>query len=517
MFNNIWPKLLKQDDVIRWLAFSLIALAVFIFYFQVFSHPPRADQVVYLAETSNKQNPLDLIFGCYDLNRHRTIAPGDELLFRPLVYMLLGSEQVVFGHHFWAWQLLGLLAHLTLIWVLLRLLWRLSGPWLAFAGAWFFALSVVNYESVSWTHLSSYMFMMACIVGVIEQMVFCFEDNEVPWDRIKRILIYSFIACFTYETANIFVLLVTGALIASFPRMKRRILALTIPVILYGFFSYFNYMYLNHITRPIPGATNGILIGNHVWAVVRVTFWWLYEGLFDGLYRYVLGIRTMFSGDEVMVFKPLVLNNLQVILGLIILAVFLGLAWINRRQFFKRIKLLIVLLGMVFSYVTVIVVGRYNDRDLLDTVRINLYYLYIFWAIIVIIALLLISTKERKTKLQRWLMIIFVTASFASGLWQGKEIYDMATRVSRVTHNQILLVRKIDSFIQEKKFEPDFSFYVDPSFPGNYSYGLADKVRKADDPPDKVYSFVELLYLPYFRPLGVARYVLLEKSRYYPF
>ena len=96
---------MKKEDAYRWLAFSIIALAVLIVYFPSLFYPPRADQVIYLSETSNQHHAWDLIVGDYDHNRHRTIAPGDELLFRPLLYGILGTEQVVFGHHFWAWQL----------------------------------------------------------------------------------------------------------------------------------------------------------------------------------------------------------------------------------------------------------------------------------------------------------------------------------------------------------------------------------------------------------------------------
>ncbi|MDE2028408.1 MAG: hypothetical protein KGJ11_07695, partial [Candidatus Omnitrophica bacterium] len=141
-----------KNDALRWLSFSLIALAVLVCYYPSLYYPPRADQVIYLSETSGLHKPWDLIFGCYNHNRHRTIAPGDELLFRPLLYAFLGVEQVLFGHHFWAWQLTALGAHLVLIWVLLRLLWHVSGPWLAFAGAWSFALAVSNYELVTWPH-----------------------------------------------------------------------------------------------------------------------------------------------------------------------------------------------------------------------------------------------------------------------------------------------------------------------------------------------------------------------------
>ena len=508
---SIFSKQLKSDDVNRWLAFGIIALAVLVFYFPVLFYPPRSDQVIYLAQTAHQQHPLDLILGNYDYNRHRIFAPGDELLFRPLVFMFLGGEQVLFGHHFWAWQLVGLIAHLTLVWVLLRLLWHLSSPWLAFAGTWIFALSAVNYELVSWTHISSYMLMMACIVCVIEQTVFCFEDAQVPWGRIKRILIYSLIACFTYETANIFVLWVAGALIISFPKMKGRLALLVMPVILYGSLSYLNYVYLNPVTHYPPGMANGMPIRNYGLVIVYLTLWWLYEGLFNGMYQYVLALRTMFPTDEVTVFKPLVLNNLQVILELIMLSAFCGLAWINRRQFFKRIRPAILLLGMLFSYVTVIVVGRNSEMgNLFEAVRINTYFTYIFWVLIAVIVFLFLSDKGKKTKLQQWLIMIFVMASIFSGLWQGRQVHHMASRYSRDTNDNILLVTTLDLLIQEKKLEPNFSFYVDRTYPGNYSYGPT--IHKETDPPDREYTFAELLYPQYFRPKALAKYKFLVKK-----
>ena len=251
-------------------------------------------------------------------------------------------------------------------------------------------------------------------------------------------------------------------------------------------------------------------MGKYVMAVIQLTLWWLYEGLFNGMYHYMLAIRTMFLSNEVMVFKPLVLNDPQVVSGLIILMVFLGLAWIDRCQFFARAKLFIILLGMLFSYVTVIVVGRYQEMgNLSATVRVNSYFSYIFWVIVVIIAFLSIKAQGIKTRLQQRLIIIFVTASLFSGLWQGKKIYDMTVDYSRGTNNIVLLVRTLDYLIQENKFEPNFSFYVDPRYPGNYPYG---SIRKITDLPSKQYTFAEFLYPQYFRPKELAKYKFLVKK-----
>ena len=500
-----------KDDLMRWLAFGLIALAVLIFYFPSLYFPPRADQVIYLSETSGLgQRPWDLIVGCYDHNRHRTIAPGDELLFRPLLYAMLGTEQVVLGHHFWVWQLIGLAGHLILIWFLLRLLWHLSGGWFAFAGTWLFALSIFNYELVTWPHLSSYLLMMACMVGAIEQMVFCFEENGVSRARVARMLVYFFIACFIYETANIWALFITGLLVISFPKTRARLFILALPVILYAFLSYFNYVYVDHVSHgPVTGIMKGMVFGRSVLAFFYLSFWWLYEGLFNGLYHYMLGIRTMFFPNEVMRFKPLIFNDPQVVLQFMILAAFIGLAWIGRRSF-KNFKFLIVLLALLASYVAVIVIGRRQEMGTLwAAVGVNSYFLYMYWVIVVIMAFLLLKVKEA-TRLKQGLMVVFIAASLLSGLWQGKRIYGMCLHYSNATNNTVLLVTTLDYLIQEKESEPNFSFYVDPEYPGNYPYG---SIRKVTDPLQKEYSFAEFLYPQYFRPRAEARYKFLAAKK----
>jgi hypothetical protein len=506
--SKVFTKQLKNDDVLRWFAFSIIALAVLVSYYPTLYYPPRSDQVIYLAEIANKHHPWDLIFGCYDLNRHRIYTSGDEILFRPLLFMLLGSEQGLFGHNFLFWQGLGILAHLGLVWVLLRLLWHLSGPWLGFAGTWVFALSVVNYELVSWPHLTSYILMMIFVILAIEQVIFCFEEKELAWDRIRRITVFLSGACFIYETANLFTIWIMVLLIIFFPKKRLRALTLAVPVMLYGLFSFYNYVYVNHVSRAL--SSHGASIGKYLYSIIYVIIWWLYEGLFNSMYGYVMHIRTMFQSNEVLVFKPLGFDDPQVILELIILFAFGGLVWINRREFVNKIKLLIILAGMLLAYVAIIVVGRYEEGSIREAVRVNTYYLYLFWVMMVVMAFLLIVTKKYSGR-GRWFVAIFVTASLVLGVFQGIRIYSIASGYEQATNNTVILARTLDLLIQEKGREPDFSFYVDPDYPGNYTY-IDKGANKKTDPPDKRYSFVELLYPQYSHPKESAKYKMLIKN-----
>ena len=85
-----------------------------------------------------------------------------------------------------------------------------------------------------------------------------------------------------------------------------------------------------------------------------------------------------------------------------------------------------------------------------ETVGINSYYSYIFWVIMVMMAFLWLSAQTTKTKLQQWLIIIFVTASLLSGSWQGRKIHDMTVQYSNETNGNILLITTLDLLIQRK-------------------------------------------------------------------
>jgi len=484
----------------RLAVFVIIACSVLWAYFPTLYFPPRADQVVYIAETAHK-TPSQLIFGCYDLNRHRMYSAGDELLFRPLCYFILGTEQVLFGHAFWAYQLMGILAHLFLVWVLLELLWHLAGPWLGSAGAWLFALSSVNYELVAWPHLTSYIIMMAFMLLAIQQMIQSMESKELSWKAAIQISIYSLVACFIYETANVFVVLMAMIMMVSLKIDRLKLLVLMLPVIFYGLCSFYNYVFINHLEFHHPYAHSFF---QYLWSIIHLTAWWLYVGLFEGVYRYVLDIRTMFLPFEEFVFKPLVWQNPRIILELLILISFSSMILLNRRPSTQRLRLVCLFLMMLLAYVAVIVAGRDQEMGgLKQAVRINTYFLYLFWVIVVLMAFSWASHKINYSLQERILLIIFVISSFILGGMEAKMVHYMGKAYSESTTQSVVLVKTLDMLIDQKGHEPDFSFYVDPSFPGNISYLEA---HQKNDPQVKIYTFAELMYPRYFHPWASAKY-----------
>ncbi len=245
-------------DIYQWLTFLAISLTIFFAYYPSLFFPPRADQVAFLAEVRNYKTPTELIFGIYDTNRHSEYNAGDELLFRPITFSFLGFEQFLFGHQFWAWQFLNIIAHILIVLILWRLLSKLTDGWLALAVAGLFGLSLVGYEIVTWSHLSVYLVMVIFLALGLDQIIVSVNDKFTNI-RIFKTVCYFFIVCFMYETNNIFVSWIALFLLFFYPQIRFKALFLFIPVITYVAFSGYNYFYVHHLSLPVARISHPIL------------------------------------------------------------------------------------------------------------------------------------------------------------------------------------------------------------------------------------------------------------------
>jgi hypothetical protein len=492
-FSNI------QDNQWRWIAFSVISLAVFLVYYPSLSFPPRSDHIAYLAGIANIHSPWELLTQTYDINRHNVFwGAADNGLFRPLLFLLYAVEQIVFGYHFWGWQLVGILMHLGVGWIMLRILWRLSNGWLAFAGTWLFALSIVGFEMVTWTQIMGYMFMIIFVLLALEQVVVCLENQNLSRSSMIKMTVYFGIACFSYETANIFAIWTMGILMLIFSRQWKLCMMLIIPVISYVVLSWVNYACINHLQPNGTVLSINSLIKSIPY-IPLVGLWWFYEGLFNGIYSYAIIDRTVFSEDGLMIFKPLTAHP-QVIYALLMVLALGSMGWINRLLSGHRQKILVVFVGMLALYVSVIVLGRQITSATFYKIQINIYYQYLFEVIVFLIAFLFLEKKEEPKGWYRWAIILFVVAALASGISQGKRIYDASKLYRFISQDTVLLTETLDRLIKEKGHLEGFSFYVDPKYPGNIPYSPLNGMAN---------SYAQLLFPQYIRPLESAKYQLM--------
>jgi hypothetical protein len=100
----------------------LTAAIVFVYWNGLFAGVARADQVAYLHQVTQYDSLRDILVTAPSWNR--THSPGDYVLFRPVLYWILGIEYYVFGYRAFFWQLLGLAAHTAVAQLLLSVLRR---------------------------------------------------------------------------------------------------------------------------------------------------------------------------------------------------------------------------------------------------------------------------------------------------------------------------------------------------------------------------------------------------------
>ena len=446
------------------MSFLVIAALTLLVYYPSLWHAPRSDQIVYFFVTAPWHDWSRLTIPCYDLNRWGIFAAGDEKLFRPLVFLFLGTEKYFFGYNFWAWQAVGIILHLAVIGFLMKMLWRLGSSRVAFVSSLFFALLLMNMEMVIWSHIHSYLiFVLALLIALDQIYLFIVEDKQDRW-RWALVGTCFLVAGFIYETANIF-----AVLSFLFLFKKKHSWTLLIPFGLYLVLDGINAMG-HHITQTIPPLN---LLQGLIHTVLACGFW-LYSGLWPAAVQLYFDGRNMIKEES--------LNDLLSYLAAIAagVSIAMGLKRLER----PHRKFLFLLLAMVLAYALVIVMGRGQVYSVHQTLIRNTHYYYSFWALTIMATGVLLSTLKNQM-----LKTVFVTALVGLSLINGVKLYQINDLQAKGSQATIVLARAVELLVQEKKDQKDFSFYVPPDYPGNYAY---------QDAYGRKSSFIGMLYPQYY-------------------
>src|SRR5262245_34961585 len=140
---------------------SVIAVAV---YWPAMNRVFAADQLSYFAEVGNHDS-LALGLRHFDYALSRVYWKGDELLFRPILFVWLAIANRLFGyHHIW-WNVANVVIHVSVAVALLRLLLAIHPSVLALPAAALFVALEPPMELVLWNHLGGY--LLACLFMAI--------------------------------------------------------------------------------------------------------------------------------------------------------------------------------------------------------------------------------------------------------------------------------------------------------------------------------------------------------------
>src|SRR3990167_1173072 len=99
--------MLRQHSFATLILIAFISLS----YFPALFHAPRADHWDYMIDMQTCQSCKDTLLHSYSYNRTRTVAPGDTLLFRPLLFSYLAVIDCTMRTQFILIQTFGILLH----------------------------------------------------------------------------------------------------------------------------------------------------------------------------------------------------------------------------------------------------------------------------------------------------------------------------------------------------------------------------------------------------------------------
>ena len=497
---------MMNKQCLQWLpaaGLGLLLLMVFLVYFASLFHVARADQVTFLAEYAGRNDLVRMVMDSLYYNRTREFSPGDEALFRPLLFLMLSVQKALFGYGFFWWQAVALGAHLFTVAMLWRLLRRWAGDTPGFhAAAWvltvFFAFLFVNMEAVIWHGITPYVFFAGFVLIALERLdVFVVSSGQ---DRraLTVCALWLLAAVLTYEAGVWYIpcFFVYALVSLRGTGRIRRAGVLLMPLMIYVVWSAGHWI----LTQVQPNEETARLVGGAflpktVFNFLAVLKWFVGGGFFLQANDVIPISRLIVRADVFAWPWPLShwmpMRWLGVAAVLILIAsIAIGAWFIKEKGYWRRLGLLG---AMLTGYVLIIVVGRANTRVDGTGLECSLYYFYNFWTIFTVILFVLV----RSVFARHWLWALAVSlplmACAAVNSWSVSLVTSSIAREHHMLRKTGVL---LDSFIAEHKKEPDFSFYVQPNEAGNYQVSW---LTKRLDPPGKKYYYVETLYPQYFR------------------
>ncbi len=468
----------------QWISFAVIASLVWLVYAPSLMHVARADQIMYLAEVGHKHSLWDLTIGSMDLNRHRLFGPGDEILFRPVVYVLLGLEKYFFGNQFMLWQTVGIALHLTVLWQLLRLLLLVYTGLPAIMFVSLFALMFVNLEMVTWQHINGYMIFAAVSLMALRKVWEVLNGKEPTSRDSLVIFLLLLLAGLTHEMGNVVALVLGTAVFFYKPQHRLFYRSLLLVPAVYLLASLLNAWSHPFTTTMYHQHQIAQILSNGVYALGA----WTYVGLFPFDFQWLFAARNMIAPEEIHLIKwPHVQDPaaLLAIAAVVLLVVFSC----RRRSPGGHQPMIITAICFVLSviFALIIAVGRGSQWHIWEVIRINTYYMYIFWLFICVGVFTLVPWNN----IGRLAKIVFCTVLAGLILLNAQRLYAVNDKQVRDNNDIIVLVNTLEMFTDKHKGQPGFSFYVDPKYPGNYVYS---ELRRFDDPKTRQYNLIEVLY-----------------------
>jgi hypothetical protein len=493
----------------------IIFTLILVFWHGLWGGAPRTDQVIYLHQISQFNNFWDIFTNAPSWNR--TQSAGDFILYRPILYLLLGSFYYVFEYDFVKWQIASLVLHVIVVLGVhsLLLLGRLRLTLYPLLLAIFFGVSLLGSELVLWNHIVGYILFSAFLVYSVYFLVIYFQKNIERYAWLS--LLIGCFAQFTYEFGvilNIFIIITFCYRHYSYYRsnslhksnIKWAILFL-FSVLLYPLFSVLDLWLNGFDVMPSEGqvfSIQSIFLASS-YAFKQILFWlgcWVLPAAYD----IDAGGRAVFYGLNLT--SPIFIINLIAVLSLFfILMRDYGIEKIKVSITKYNLSLIIIFcLFFLFSYSFIIAYGRTLPRGLYYVLANNIYYSYIA-CLICSMAFALVTIKCTKGNLIRSkadskefnfefrnlfiFFCFFILISFnAYGVFKVSKSYRYDYSLPRLE-----LISRVSNWLETEEQNPSSFFWINPDCEGNHllTWVIEEDMRKnmGWKPP---VSLLELLF-----------------------
>jgi|GEM_PF-2302013 len=496
----------------------LLLLVVLLITFAVYApslfQTARSDQLVYLADVANNDGLVSIVSHTYSLDRTREFYLGnDYLLFRPVLYGLLGFEKWAFGYGFFWWQLTSLLLHLCVVWLLLKILYLKGRTIFAPLFALLFSVQYVAMNMVIWHHLSGYLLFSVFLLSSIYNLL-KYEETGSPGNGIALSL-FLLLAAFTYEAGSAAALLI--ALYMTLSRLNKRsrygwrVIAATcmVPVIYVSLSLidlYAKFGNLSAIGQAAPSNLPSAILHT-----AGASLFWLAAGLDPALIHMKAYERLLMTINSSL--------SATVIVGTVPACIFLSSSYFIARETFSReyvrknAGFVCLVLLIMLSHAAIIVIGRVSERGFWTIMTLNPYYTYIsnLLAFLALYSAMDLEGPRLRARVMPRagiaISIILITAMSAVSISKANmEMLDYSRPRNR-------FVARLSELVQKHSGEEGFSFSVSGNCRGINIWKEADRFDSGDlrlspdrpgndilwltrrgDPPGKTYTLAEALF-----------------------
>ncbi len=474
-----------------------IFVYVSILYYPSLFHIPRSDHLLYLAHIARQEGWFSLAFSNFDYERTASfVLKKDMLLFRPMIFLFLGTEKWLFGYNFICWQLTGIILHLLVIWQLIELLLDIRRSKWAYALALFFATIFAHSEMIIWHHINSYILVAFCHLVMLRIILKRSKGGELKaFDSIK-LGIALIVCCFTFEFGFLSALL----FLATFYYVDRRYSKdKNKKKTHFWIFSSIPFVYLfsnviNYLTNwsPQGSVQPNPLRSFDIFQTIKNTFiafgWWTMSGLCPFAVSTKVYQRTAFF--------PSFYTHLNVffVLGICVGITLCLLVLKKRKQeedFISGIRTLLLVLIVVYG--VLLSVGRLN-RGVVYKLSSGAYYAYYYWLYLtVFIYSFLNASKNGKKKCWKSFKYFIIVIVYTIVVANSSKTFRLNKKIARKTVFLRSVIVKVEELMRERSPDKELSFSI--SVP---CLNLGVPWVKLPGDEKKEIKYIELLYPQYY-------------------